>query len=210
MGVGVIVAGGFSTRFGERDKAFAEVGGRPMVRHVAERIATGVDALVVNCRADQVDRVAGAMDGYRHPVETAVDEVEGRGPVGGIERGLRAVPEGTAAAFVVACDMPFVEVDLVGYLVERFHSTGGDAVVPRSSDGWVQVLHAVYDPGAMAAACRTAIDRDERKVLAPLSYLETTVLDPSDLADHGTERSFENVNTPDDLEAARAAFADGR
>ena len=45
MGAGVIVAGGRSTRFGERDKAVADLAGTPMIRRVVDRIAGVTDEL---------------------------------------------------------------------------------------------------------------------------------------------------------------------
>ena len=50
MRSGVVVAGGRSTRFGAPDKAVADLGGTPMIRRVADRIAPAVEELVVNCR----------------------------------------------------------------------------------------------------------------------------------------------------------------
>lgn len=207
MRTGVILAGGYSTRFGEADKAFSHIDGTPLTRHVADRLRPVIDTLVINAREDQHERFAKDMDGYPLEVIYAIDDVAGGGPVSGMATGLSAVPAGTALAFVVACDMPFVEADLVDALFELAEAEADvGAVVPTSSDGWHQVLHAVYRPAPTIDACRAAIARDERKVLAPLSRLHVRYVDPDELTQYGGERSFENVNTPGELEAAAAAL----
>lgn len=202
---GVIVAGGYSARFGDEDKAVADLDGSPMVRHVADRLAPAIETLVVNGRATQRDALVDALSGYPLPVGYAPDETPGLGPVAGIATGLGALPPGVDRAVVIACDMPFVDADAVAGLFERFDAGDAEAVVPRTADGWYQVLHAVYAPDAMVAACRRALAAEERKVLAPLSYLAVAVVD----ADAALERSCENVNTPGELERARRRLTGG-
>ena len=58
----LVIAGGRSTRFGDRDKAVAELDGTPMIRRVVDRVADVVDEVVINCRADQVDPISAALD----------------------------------------------------------------------------------------------------------------------------------------------------
>lgn len=204
MKAGVIVAGGQSTRFEGADKAVAPIGGTPMVRHVADRLGSAVDALVVNCRSPQADAVRDAMAGYPHPVTLAIDMVEGLGPVGGIATGLEVLDDRSTPAFVAACDMPLLESAFVGHLFDVAEAEGADAVVPRDGDGWYQVLHAVYEPESMATACRRALDDGEHKLLAPLKHLDVVVVDPEDYAGRGSHRSFENVNTREDLRRLQA------
>lgn len=50
---GVVLAGGYSTRFGEADKALAEIDGTPMVARVVDRLSEVVEGIVVSCRDDQ-------------------------------------------------------------------------------------------------------------------------------------------------------------
>jgi len=198
MRTGVVVAGGRSTRFGERDKAVADLDGTPMIRRVADRISIVVDALVVNCRPDQTTAIRDALAGYPHAVAVAEDPEPDLGPIAGIRTGLRAAS--TEFAFVVACDMPFVDPALVTYLFER--ADGYDAAVPQLEDQWFQTMHAVYRAEAMAEACDDALARGDRKVLDPLFELDFVVVDDADVRAHGALESFENVNTPEEFAAA--------
>jgi molybdopterin-guanine dinucleotide biosynthesis protein A len=195
---GVVIAGGRSTRFGEADKAVADLAGTPMIRRVADRIAGVADSLVVNCREDQVPAIRAAMSDYPLSVAYATDEDPDQGPTAGIRNGLRVVE--TEYAVVVACDMPFVDPDLVRYLFER--ATGHDAAVPRLEDGWYQTTQAVYRADAMADACETALAAGERKVIAPLEHLDYVVVEENEVREHGSVESFENVNTPEEFEDA--------
>ncbi len=204
MRVGVIVAGGYSTRFETGDKALADIAGKPMLRHVADRLSPVIDALVINGRAEQMNAFADAMEGFVHPVEYALDEQTGRGPVAGIAAGLAAVPIDAKHVVVVACDMPFVDSSIIERLFELAMATPADAIVPRTDDGFYQVLHAVYSPRPMVDACRRTLIDGDPKVLAPLEYLEVEVIDSDALS--GLERSVENVNTRESIERARHFF----
>ena len=189
-----MIAGGRSTRFGDEDKAVADLAGTPMVRRVADRLAPAVESLVVNCREDQRDAIAAALDGYDLPVAFALDEDPDEGPMAGIRTGLRAVE--SEYAFVAACDMPFIDPDLVAYLLER--AEGSDAAVPRP-DEWFETTHAAYRADAMADACDAALERGDRKIIAPLFDLDYVTVGAEELREQGSLDSFDSLDT-------RAAF----
>ena len=197
MPAALVLAGGRSTRFGERDKAVADLAGTPMIRRVVDRIAPVVDEVVINCRAGQVDPITDALVGSGFGATFAVDRDPDEGPMAGIARGLEAVS--AEYALVVACDMPFVDPDFAAYLFER--AAGHDAAVPRP-DEWYQTTQAVYRTEAMAAACRRALDRDEHRIVAPLSELDDVVVDASEIEQVASLDTFENVNTPEEFAAA--------
>ncbi|SNR38221.1 molybdenum cofactor guanylyltransferase [Halorubrum vacuolatum] len=215
MTTGAIVAGGRSTRFGEADKSVAPLAGVPMIRRVANRLAgtddpippgagraSGgdpvVDDLVVNCRADQREAIETALADVPLPVRWAIDEEPDLGPMAGIRNACRAAP--SDYAFVVACDMPFVDPAFVATLFAD--AAGHDAAVPRLEDRWFQTTQAVYRADAMADACEQALARGDRKILDPLFELSYVVVDDATIRRRTEERTFENINTDDDLEAA--------
>ncbi|MDS0223201.1 molybdenum cofactor guanylyltransferase [Haloarcula sp. S1AR25-5A] len=201
MRAGVIVAGGRSTRFGDSDKAVAELSGTPMIRRVADRLGQVVDELVVNCRDDQVDAIDAALSGHAFDPAFALDEDPDQGPMAGIATGLGAV-EGEYAA-VVACDMPFVDPAFISYLFER--AASHEAAVPRP-DEWFQTTQAVYHADAMRAACRRALERGEHKVVEPIFDLDYVVVEREDVLEHTSLETFENLNTREEFEAAAERF----
>jgi len=218
---GVILAGGRSTRFGDGDKSVAELGGVPMIRRVADRLAGAddpvspgaarasegdpvVDEVVVNCRPAQRSAVAAALDGIPLPVRWAVDDEPDLGPVSGVRNACRVAANEYAA--VVACDMPFVDPAFLAGLVDD--AVGRDAAVPRLDDDWLQTTQAVYHTSAMAAACGRALARGDRELFAPVDDLDRAVVDGETVRARTTERSFTNINTREELAEAETIIED--
>ncbi|MFB6102451.1 MAG: molybdenum cofactor guanylyltransferase [Haloplanus sp.] len=193
----VVLAGGRSTRFGDEDKAVADLAGTPMIRRVVDRVAPAVDTVVINCRSAQTPAIREALVGASVPVTFAEDDYPDEGPMAGMATGLRAVDG--EYAFVVACDMPFVEADFVAYLFDR--AEGHDAAVPRPKQ-WFETTHAVYRADAMADACEAALEAGEERIVAPLFDLDFVVIDGAEVREHGHRRTFENCNTREDFEDA--------
>jgi molybdopterin-guanine dinucleotide biosynthesis protein A len=197
MRSGVVIAGGRSTRFEGGDKAVADLAGVPMVRRVVDRVAPVVDDLVVNCRSEQVPRLEDALAGVAPTPTYAEDPEPDRGPMAGIAAGLRAAEGGSA--LVVACDMPFVDPSFAADLFER--AAGHDAAVPRP-DEWFQTTQAVYRGDPMADACEAALDRGEGRIVEALSELDYVEVGVEAVERHASARTFENVNTREELAAA--------
>jgi len=223
MPTGAIVAGGRSTRFGDADKATAELAGTPMIRRVADRLAGAddpvppgaaragggepvVDDVVVNCRPDQRDAIEAAMAGYPLPVACALDEEPDLGPMAGIRNACRAAPG--EYALVVACDMPFVDPSFAAHLFER--AAEHDAAVPQLRDEWYQTTQAVYRADPMADACDAALARDARKIVEPLFELDYVVVGHDDILAVTDPDTFENCNTRAEFADADAQVRDAR
>lgn len=215
MPTGAIVAGGRSTRFGDADKAVAELAGVPMIRRVANRLAgtddpvdpgatraSGgdpvVDEVVINCRPDQREAIADALAGYPLPVTYAPDTEPDQGPMAGIRNACRAAPGEYAA--IVACDMPFVDPAFLAHLFDA--AAGHDAAVPQLDDEWFQTTQAVYRADAMADACDAALAAGARKIIEPLFELDHVVVGDAEIRRVTDGRTFENCNTREELLAA--------
>src|SRR5262245_1955503 len=114
----VILAGGRSSRMGQ-PKAWLEFGGVPLlVRSVARREAVFPEAVIVAAPGQALPPVAGRV---------VHDEQPGEGPVGGMVVGLAAVTR--PLAFVLSCDVPFVNPAVAEYLLEA--ADGYEVVVPE-------------------------------------------------------------------------------
>jgi molybdopterin-guanine dinucleotide biosynthesis protein A len=191
---GVIQAGGKSIRMGGAPKALVPLGGRSIIERVVDavRAVTG-DVLIVT------DTPAL----YAHLGLPMVPDVfPDHGSLGGIYSGLAAVPGD--AAFTVACDMPFLSVEVVRLVASR--AAEADVVIPQIAGQW-ETLHACY-----AKSCLGPIERrlrsgrlkiigffDEVRVLAITEAQIARLCDPAVV--------FMNVNTPDELDRARALAA---
>ena len=200
----VILAGGRSTRFGEEDKALATLVDRPMIRHVVDRLHPLVDELIINCREEQRRAFADVLTGDSAPNRYAVDTEPDHGPMAGIVTGLSALDQATEA-FVVACDMPFVDRRVVEFLFERLGDA--DAVVPQVEGEWLETTHAVYRRDPMIAAAREAFSVGEERIVHALDRLEVLTVDADEICNYGSLDSFENINTQDELADAERRLA---
>ncbi|MFB6133671.1 MAG: molybdenum cofactor guanylyltransferase [Halanaeroarchaeum sp.] len=191
---GIVVCGGESERFGDREKAFVELEGEPLVRHVTDGVATVVDEVVLNCHPRHRERFDRVCDGER--VTIAEDDRPGEGPLPGIRRGLTEA--GGEYAVVVACDMPFVDPGFLAFLFERAGQV--EAAIPRVRDGWYQPLQAVYAVDPFVAAIDDALAAGVDRPIEPALELDHVVVWNSTAV--ASEATFFNVNTPDELSEA--------
>jgi molybdopterin-guanine dinucleotide biosynthesis protein A len=203
---GVVLAGGYSTRFGDRDKVLAPVAGEPMVRRVVRRVREAVDRVVVNCRADQVDALREALAGAAAGATPrfAVDPTPDRGPLAGIHAGLSAVDAPYAA--VVAADMPLVTPALLDHLFER--AAGHDAAVVESDEGWYHTTQAVYRTDAVRDGCERALAGEDGRILAALEGLDWVAVPADAIRTVASPDTFTDVNTPADLAAVERGLRD--
>lgn len=191
---GVILAGGQNSRMGGRDKAFLRVNG--------ETVFSRTLALMRRC-FPEVLVVSNSPEKYAgYAVDVIADELPGLGPLGGLHAALGRVAR--PYAFVVACDMPFLRIEPIRFLVSRIDSA--DAIVPRWS-GDVEPLHAVY-ARTLRPRIAAAIAAGSRAIRDVLPAMRVDYVAEADMqAVSGAEESFRNVNTPE--EAARFAVQVG-
>jgi molybdopterin-guanine dinucleotide biosynthesis protein A len=197
---GVVLAGGYSRRFGERDNALARVGGETLLSRVVARLGRVAAEVIVNCRADQRERFEAALAETPVSVRFAEDPETDRGPLFGFGAALRAVETRTCA--LVTCDVPFLVPRLLSALRGRLDADPEiDAAAVRTDDGRVQPTQAVYRTSAAESACRDMLNSDERRLAALLERLDCLAVSPDEVAGN-VSRSLFDVDTPKDREKA--------
>ena len=101
---------------------------------------------------------------------------------------------------VVACDMPFLNQDLLRYMIQL--SVDFDLVVPRVNN-YVEPLHAVYSRSCLAPIedmiAQGKLSVNKLLDLVRVKYVEAEEIDRFD-PEH---LSFFNINTKADMEMAR-------
>jgi molybdopterin-guanine dinucleotide biosynthesis protein A len=199
---GVVLAGGGSTRFGDADKLLAELGGTPLVRRVADRLAARTDRLVVAARPGKRDTVREVLAGVDAEVTVLADPEPDRGPLAGMAVGLDAVSASYEYGAVVAGDMPFVDPALLDYLHDRA-VTGYDVALVRTDAGWYNTTQAVYRAGPVARGCERVLAGGGGRILDAFEDLDTLTVEESELDGVVSMETFVDVDTPEDLEAAR-------
>jgi len=188
---GVLLAGGKSRRMGE-DKRFLSVGEETLFARSLAVLRSVFETVFVVIAQDSPELQSDA------PVLR--DLIPDCGSLGGLYTGLKHAK--TPYVFVVACDMPFLNPATVRYVVE---AKGDYDVIMAELQNGLHPMHALYHRQCLPVMealikvrdlkiQRLAADRALRVHLITQAELEA--IDP-----HG--RSFYNVNTPSDLEAAR-------
>jgi len=194
----IILAGGKNLRLG-RNKALETIGGKSLIECVAERLRPLTDQILIVTSREQPDLPSVSE------AEILADLYPGKGPLGGIYTGLLA--SRSSHSIVVACDMPFLNAELLRYMVEL--SDDFDAVVPRLGEGMMEPLHAIYSSSCLDNM-KARLERDQLGVnpflnTARVRYVERVEcqrLDPKLL-------SFFNINYQSDLERAILLASEG-
>lgn len=188
----IVLAGGRGVRFG-RNKVWEVFGGKRLVEGVVECLAPLSSAVLVVTS----ERQAASFEGSGLESTLVIDLLPGRGPLGGIYTGLKA--SRSALNIVVASDMPFLNRDLLAYMLGQ--AQGFDMVVPRSND-FVEPLHAVYSR-ACAEAMEPLLREDRFTIRHLMRAVKVRYLDPAELDRFDPRRlSFFNIDTQEDMERA--------
>jgi len=130
--VGVLLAAGTGSRFGDEQKLLVDLDGEPLVRHAARTLLDADLDGVVAVLGHERERVAAALpDG----IETVHNPDYADGQATTVARGARAAAERGAGAAVFALgDMPCVDPKTVAALVAAYRSenreTDAEIVVP--------------------------------------------------------------------------------
>jgi molybdenum cofactor guanylyltransferase len=203
----VILAGGQSRRMG-RDKAFIEFDGRPLIARVIERVrALSSDLIIVANSSQAFESFGTRLVGDVYP---------GKGSLGGLYSGLEAAREQYVVA--LACDMPFVNADLIAYLVSQ--APGFDVVIPRAKDPSgkskraprfhdliareidLHPLHAIYAKSCMEPI-RARLTADDLRIIGFLDSVRVRTVEQEDIDRYDPRHlSFFNLNTPEAIEIA--------
>jgi molybdopterin-guanine dinucleotide biosynthesis protein A len=185
---GIILAGGKASRMGGAcNKAMLEVGGKKFIDRqldVLRRVFSNV--MIVTDKRE-------LYKGYEDLIITT-DIHEGKGPLGGIEAGLTA--SATLKNFVIACDMPFVDEQLIRYIMDQ---KDHDIVVPQI-DGKFHPLLGMYSKDCLTVISEQ-IQQGDFRVHALFPKLRTRLLSKEDLSAFGL-KVLTNINTPQEWDAA--------
>ena len=189
---GVILAGGTSSRLG-RNKALIKAGGRPIIERVARKLRSIFAQVVL---VTNTPEQFGFLD-----LTTVGDIHSGIGTLGGLHAGLSAIQ--TEYGLIVGCDMPFLNVNLLRYLIslldkaDENHSY--DVIMPRINK-YNEPLHAIY-----AKRCLPSIEQSiragQKRILQACARVHVHYVGETQIAQHDPHHlSFFNVNTPEDLQ----------
>ena len=185
---GIVLAGGESRRMGA-DKAFLMISGRPMIEHVLAALRKAAQRIII---------VTNSPEAYAScDAEIVGDAVAKRGSLIGLYSGL--VRSRDPYSIVVACDMPFLNPELLSYMADI--APGYDAVLPRRGD-LIEPLHAVYSRDLLPVI-EDSIRRDDRRIRSIFEGRQIRFVSEEEMDRFDPQRrSCINLNTRKEYEEA--------
>jgi molybdenum cofactor guanylyltransferase len=195
--VGVVIAGGRSTRFGG-EKAVALLEGQTLLMRAVQRLQRSCCTVAVNARTGT--EAAASAEAATLPVLTDLAG-DPDGPLAGVHVGLRwAKAQGARAIAVSPCDAPLLPGDLYDRLIAAAGEGAAMAVTPSGR----QPLCAVWPVSALetvAAALAGGAHPPTWRLLESVGAVAVS-FDESD--------AFTNVNTRADLAAVEHRLTSDR
>jgi molybdopterin-guanine dinucleotide biosynthesis protein A len=182
---GIILAGGMSKRYGQ-NKAFLELDGI--------RLIDRVTATMKNIFR-QVILITNEKDHYEYlGLPTIEDLIKGLGPIGGIYTGLMSISD--QAGFFVACDMPFINSQLIRYMVDIKDNYA--AVIPSGASG-LDPLHAIYSRSCLDVI-KNLIAAQRYQVRLFYEQISVRYVTQDEIRRFApSQRALLNINTPDEF-----------
>lgn len=185
----VILAGGQSRRM-KTDKAFVKVGGRRLIERVLTAITPLFTEILINSNMPEFYTELG--------LPIIPDIFPGKGALGGIYTGI--VHAKTDYVFCVACDMPFLNQELIRYMQAQVN--GYDALVPKAPDG-MHPLHAIYSKRCQGIV-EELLRKGRLKISNVFALVRSRYITKHQIQQFDPEfESFLNINTLEDLTRAR-------
>ena len=182
---GIILAGGRSLRYG-KDKAFELIDGIPLIKRVL---------YVMEELFDEVIIITNEPDKYSFMAQRIYEDlIKGIGPIAGILTGITHME--SEAGFFVACDMPFLNPDLIRYLADI--RNGFDIVIPRIGKD-IEPLHAIYTKDCLPFI-KDSIRHKKFSIRSFFSPLSVRYVEEDELRRYDPGLTFLiNTNEPEDM-----------
>jgi molybdenum cofactor guanylyltransferase len=186
----IVLAGGKGTRLG-RNKVVEKIGNQSLLERVIYVLSTlNRQTIIVAAQYSSLPQLTKYSD-----IKIVRDIYPGKGSLGGVYTGL--VASKSDYNLVVACDMPFLNINLIEYLfsiTDRF-----DVVIPKLKDNILEPLHAVYSKSCLDKI-KILLDQNRLSILELFPMLRVRYVETNEI-DHFDKKhlSFFNVNTEQDL-----------
>ena len=178
-----ILSGGDRIRFGE-NKALSIYMGKPLIKHLINSVEPLVSSLSIisKSKSDFSDLSIPVLE----------DSLNIQTPLAGILRGLE---DANGWGLFLACDMPFLNRDIIKSLLDTIDDTTKDdisAIVASSPRGGLQPMVACYHSSGIPALKLSIENNNSVKGWLEVSRIKTVSFDD--------EKPFRNVNRKSELE----------
>ena len=193
--IGVVLAGGRSTRLGQDKVRLRLPGdGRDMLARTADLLAACTDGVVISCRAPDAGEETLALPGIR----SIPDAKPGLGPLGGVWSALRELRQ---PILVLSSDLPFMDVPTLRRLIDARGARPPEALMTtfqQAETGFIEALVSIYEP-----ACLPFFEEARARNLRQLNLVIPEKLHSRVVYTRAEALPFFNINFPGELEQAR-------
>lgn len=187
----VILNGGKSSGLSVGNKALLEIEGIPIIKRICSTLEPIFDEIIiVSNDPEEIEKLLPDKDIFR-------DEIDSRGPLSGIYTGLLKIR--SERAFFCACDMPFLNHELIRYIVKK--SSRHDITCPVY-EGHVEPLHSVYSKRCIGLIEELFKDDNLFRVTSLFPISRTRLLNINKTPCDVHVYDFLNINTWQDYELA--------
>ncbi len=186
-----VLAGGQSTRMGQ-DKAFLEIGGQLVIERVLDQVKSLSDDLFISTNSpEKYSKFGLRMVGDVYP---------GKATLGGIYSAIHAARH--KHVLVVACDMPFLNVELLRHLISL--APTADVIAPLIEPPHPpETTHTVYSKNCLPAI-ESRLRLNKLRVTGFFDDVSVRYLDRDEVSKYDPDfYSFVNVNTPQDWDKVK-------
>lgn len=183
----IILAGGKATRLKGFDKAFLSIGRETLINRQLRLLKELFKRVII---------VTNSPHKFSNPkdIKVTTDIIPNLGPLAGIFTGLLASKD--KYNFVVACDMPFINPNLIRYMCKN--KSGYDIVVPRVN-GRYEPLYCIYSKNCLGSI-KQLLDKKVFKITKFFSKVKVREVTEAQILKFASpELIFMNINTPKDF-----------
>lgn len=185
---GIILAGGEGLRFNRRTKALLKIKGKTIIERLLVKLSSVFDDLII---------ITNNPELCIYPIRAVKDIFPNKGSIGGLYTGL--MYSKTEYNFVVASDMPFLNVRLIKYI--KNICNGFDVVVPKVKSRY-EPLHAIYSKNC-AGVIGNQLGENNLKITDLFQSVRVKEIGEDVIKKIDPEfLSFFNINTPEDYQKA--------
>lgn len=166
--IGIVMAGGNSTRFGE-DKAFFKIDGKPMYRHITDAMKqSGVcDDIMVSTNL----RLHNQFQDM--PVKVDVERFQDKGPLSGIYTFADTYPD--RRLLIISCDTPYISPEWIRILHEA--ALDDQSIVVTRAGDRLHPLIGIYQGADLASDIEELLLAGRRSMKALFAKRKTIEVD---------------------------------
>lgn len=193
----LLLAGGKSVRMEGQNKLFLKINNELVLDRTILKLSSISDEIIIvlGYKESNVTKNHLRCVLAKRNISFAEDEINACGPLEGLRVGLKSMKNDWG--FVIGCDMPFVDIKTVKYMM-GFTNGECDAVAVKIA-GHIEPLHAFYNKKCIGEI-QKALSMGKRQVKSFFDGIKLKIIEEEEImAQKLPISSFLNINTPTDL-----------